>query len=37
VPRAKADVAGYEPALFVLAAMLAQCFLNAGALGLTKS
>lgn len=35
--RGKADVAGYEYALFVLAATLAQCFLGTGALGLTKS
>ena len=34
--RGKAEVAGYEYALFVLAATLAQCFLGAGALGLTK-
>lgn len=33
----KADVVGYEYALFVLAAILAQCFLGTGALGLTKS
>jgi putative oxidoreductase len=37
VARGKAGVAGYEYALFVLAATLAQCFLGAGALGLTKS
>jgi hypothetical protein len=37
VPRAKSDVAGYKPALFALAAILAQCFLNAGTLGPTKS
>jgi uncharacterized membrane protein YphA (DoxX/SURF4 family) len=37
VARGKADVAGYEYALFVLAATLAQCFLGTGALGLTKS
>ncbi len=37
VARGKADVAGYEYALFILAATLAQCFLGAGALGLTKS
>lgn len=30
-------MAGYKPALFGLAAILAQCFLGAGALGLTKS
>ena len=36
VARGKADVAGYEYALFVLAATLAQCFLGTGALGLTK-
>jgi len=35
--RGKADVAGYEYALFVLVATLAQCFLGTGALGLTKS
>ncbi|MDP2701808.1 MAG: DoxX family protein [Candidatus Rokubacteria bacterium] len=35
--RGKADVVGYEYALFVLAATLAQCFLGTGALGLTKS
>ena len=35
--RGKADVVGYEYALFVLAATLAQCFLGSGALGLTKS
>lgn len=34
--RGKADVAGYEYALFVLAATFAQCFLGTGALGLTK-
>ncbi len=34
--RGKADVAGYEYALVVLAATLAQCFLGTGALGLTK-
>ena len=34
--RGKADVAGYEYPLFVLAATLAQCFLGTGALGLTK-
>ena len=34
--RGKADVAGYEYALFVLAATLAQGFLGTGALGLTK-
>lgn len=37
VARGKADVAGYEYALFILAATLAQCFLGTGALGLTKS
>jgi putative oxidoreductase len=37
VARGKADVAGYEYAMFVLAATLAQCFLGTGALGLTKS
>ena len=35
--RAKAEVVGYEYALFVLAATLAQCFLGTGALGLTKN
>jgi len=35
--RGKADVVGYEYALFVLAATLAQCFLGTGALGLTKN
>ena len=35
--RGKTEVAGYEYALFVLAATLAQCFLGSGALGLTKS
>jgi len=35
--RGKTDVVGYEYALFVLAATLAQCFLGTGALGLTKS
>lgn len=35
--RGKADVVGYEFALFVLAATLAQCFLGTGAVGLTKS
>ena len=35
--RGKADVVGYEYALFVLAATLAQCFLGPGTLGLTKS
>jgi putative oxidoreductase len=35
--RGKSDVVGYEYALFVLAATLAQCFLGTGALGLTKS
>ena len=34
--RGKAEVAGYEYALVVLAATLAQCFLGTGALGLTK-
>jgi putative oxidoreductase len=34
--RGKADVVGYEYALVVLAATLAQCFLGTGALGLTK-
>ena len=34
--RGKADVAGYEYALVVLAATLAQCFLGTGAMGLTK-
>jgi len=37
VARGKAEVAGYEYALFILAATLAQCFLGTGALGLTKS
>ena len=37
VARGKAGVAGYEYALFILAATLAQCFLGTGALGLTKS
>jgi putative oxidoreductase len=37
VARGKAVVAGYEYALFILAATLAQCFLGTGALGLTKS
>ena len=35
--RGKADVVGYEYALFVLAATLAQCFLGTGALGLTRN
>jgi putative oxidoreductase len=35
--RGKAAVAGYEYALVVLAATLAQCFLGTGALGLTKN
>lgn len=35
--RGKADVVGYEYALFVPAATLAQCFLGTGALGLTKN
>jgi putative oxidoreductase len=35
--RGKADVAGYEYALFILAATLAQCFLGTGAIGLTKN
>jgi putative oxidoreductase len=35
--RGKAEVAGYEYALLVLAATLAQCFLGTGALGLTKN
>ena len=35
--RVKVDVVGYEYALFVLAATLAQCFLGTGALGLTKN
>jgi putative oxidoreductase len=35
-PRGKTDVVGYEYALVVLAATLAQCFLGTGALGLTK-
>jgi putative oxidoreductase len=35
--RGKTDVVGYEYALFVLAATLAQCFLGTGALGLTKN
>ena len=35
--RGKADVVGYEYALFIFAATLAQCFLGSGALGLTKS
>ena len=35
--RGKAEVVGYEYALFVLAATLAQCFLGSGAIGLTKS
>jgi uncharacterized membrane protein YphA (DoxX/SURF4 family) len=34
--RAKTAVAGYEYALVILAATLAQCFLGTGALGLTK-
>jgi putative oxidoreductase len=34
--RNKAEVAGYEYALFVLAATLAQCFLGTGTFGLTK-
>ena len=34
--RGKADVAGYEYALVILAVTLAQCFLGTGALGLTK-
>jgi putative oxidoreductase len=34
--RGKADVAGYEYSLVVLAATLAQCFLGTGAFGLTK-
>jgi len=34
--RGKTDVVGYEYALVVLAATLAQCFLGTGALGLTK-
>jgi len=34
--RGKADVVGYEYALVVLSATLAQCFLGTGALGLTK-
>lgn len=34
--RGKADVVGYEYALVVLAATLAQCFLGTGALGLMK-
>ena len=34
--RGKAEVAGYEYALFILAATLAQCFLGTGALGLIK-
>ena len=37
VARGKAGVAGYEYALFILAATLAQCFLGTGALGLSKS
>ena len=37
VARGKADVVGYEYALFILAATLAQCFLGTGAFGLTKS
>ena len=37
VARGKAGVAGYEYALFILAATLAQCFLCTGALGLSKS
>ena len=35
--RGKTEVVGYEYALFVLAATLAQCFLGTGALGLTKN
>src|SRR3970040_1084594 len=35
--RGKAEVVGYEYALFVLAATLAQCFLGSGAIWLTKS
>ena len=35
--RGKTEVVGYEYALFVLAATLAQSFLGSGALGLTKS
>ena len=35
--RGKADVVGYEYALFVLAATLAQCFQDTGALGLTRN
>jgi len=34
--RGKTDVVGYEYALVILAATLAQCFLGTGALGLTK-
>jgi len=34
--RGKTDVVGYEYALVVLAATLAQCFRGTGALGLTK-
>ena len=34
--RGKVEVAGYEYALVVLAATLAQCFLGTGAMGLTK-
>ncbi len=37
IARGKAAVAGYEYAMFILAATLAQCFLGTGALGLTKS
>jgi putative oxidoreductase len=34
--RNKAEVVGYEYALLILAATLAQCFLGTGAFGLTK-
>ena len=34
--RNKAEVVGYEFALLILAATLAQCFLGTGAFGLTK-
>ena len=34
--RGKANVAGYEYALVILAATLAQCFLGTGAFGLSK-
>jgi len=35
--RNKVEVVGYEYALFILAATLAQCFLGTGAVGLTKN